>query len=156
MYNVERKRSLKKNVIIMSSLLLVVIIICITFLSIQQKQVFSAKKENQGYEQYREKILYGTEVITLINKAMNENEQNKVQKDQKGNYIENDMNSILIEIEMITDEEEQKTTMYRMETINKVGISEFITNFNTAEFKIKQIDYHTKTGKIKKIIIEQQ
>ena len=147
---------MKKNVMILSSILVIIIVICITFLSIHQKQLIIGKQQNQDYEDYKDRVLYGTDVITLINKAINSNEQNKIAKDEKGNYIENDTNSIVVEIEMITNEEEQKTTTYRMETINKVGISEFITNFNTAEFKMKKIEYHTKTEKIKKIIIEQQ
>ena len=57
---------------------------------------------------------------------------------------------------MITNEEKNKTTTYRMETISKVGIDEFIANFNTAEFKITKMEYHKETGKIKYIEITQQ
>ena len=43
-----------------------------------------------------------------------------------------------------------------METIQKVGISEFISNFNTAKFRITKLEYHKKTGRIKYIEITQQ
>ena len=57
---------------------------------------------------------------------------------------------------MITNEEMEKTKTYKMEKINRVGISEFIKNFNTAKFKITQTQYHRKSGKIKYIQISQQ
>ena len=57
---------------------------------------------------------------------------------------------------MITDEEKEKTKTYRMETIDKVGISEFISNFNTAKFNITKIEYHEKTGKVKYIEVSQK
>ena len=33
--------------------------------------------------------MYGADVLTIINKAIDNNEENKVQKDNEGNYIEN-------------------------------------------------------------------
>lgn len=111
--------------------------------------------QNYEYEQYKKREFYGTEVITLINKAMNENEENSIPQNNKGQYIENDTNSIIIEVIMIIDEEKNETKSYRMEAISKVGISDFITNFNTEKFKIKEITYH-ENGRIKSIIIEQQ
>ena len=69
---------------------------------------------------------------------------------------ENNTNSIIVELVMITNEEKEKTKTYRMETIDKVGISEFIKNFNTAKFKITKMEYHEQTSKIKYIEISQQ
>jgi hypothetical protein len=50
----------------------------------------------------------------------------------------------------------QENTTYKMEAISKIGISEFIKNFNTVKFKCTNIQYHRETGKIKYIQIEQQ
>ena len=69
---------------------------------------------------------------------------------------QNETNSINIEIVLITNEEKLETTTYSMETIQKVGISEFISNFNTAKFRITKLEYHPKTGRIKYIEITQQ
>ena len=57
---------------------------------------------------------------------------------------------------MITNEENEQTQIYIIETIDKVGISEFIKNFNTAKFKIAKLEYHEQTRKIKYIEISQQ
>lgn len=147
---------MKKNVIIISVILLIVIIICVTGISINAKKISVQKQANKEYEKYIGKDIYGTDVVTLINNAMYNNQKNSVQKDENGKYIENTENSIIIELVMITNEEQEKTTTYRMETIEKVGISEFIKNFNTAVFKITKMEYHNQTGKVKYIEITQQ
>lgn len=108
------------------------------------------KKENSEYEYYLNKEIYGTEVTTIINKAINQNENNRVQKDENNYYIENDENSIKIEIKMITT---GKT--YPMEEIYNNDITRFVQNFNLVKFKCTVLEYHKKTGKIRKIIFEQ-
>ncbi len=147
---------MKKNVILISVILLIIIVICTIGISINTKRISAQKQANKEYEQYLENDMYGTDVITLINKAIDSNQKNNVQTDETGKYIENEDNSIIIEVVMITNEEKNQTTAYRMETIDKVGIGEFIANFNTAKFKITNIQYHTQTGKIKYIEISQQ
>ncbi len=147
---------MKKNVLIICIILLIMIIIAVTFLSINAKRLTVVKQLNQEYEKYMNKEIYGTDVITIINKAIDNNQSNNVITDESGRYISNDQNSIIVELVMITNEEKQQTTTYRMETISKVGVSEFIANFNTAKFKISKIEYHKQTGKIKYIEISQQ
>lgn len=108
------------------------------------------KTENQEYEQYLGKIVYGTDVATVINKAVDQNEKNKIQKDEKGYYIENNTNSIKIDIKMITI----KKTFY-MEQFYNNDITQFVENFNLVDFKCSEIQYHEQTGKVKKIVFEQ-
>ena len=147
---------MKKNVIIISAILLIIITVCAIGIFINAKKISVQKQANKEYEQYLEKDIYGTDVVTLINKAIDDNKKNNVQTAEDGKYIENNENSIIIELVMITNEEEGKTKTYRMETIHKVGINEFISNFNTAKFKMTKIEYHEQSGKISNITIEQQ
>lgn len=146
---------MKKTVIIISAILLIAIVISIIGVSENSKKIALINQINKQYEQYSDKELYGTDVMTLINKAINQNYKNNVSKDEKDNYIDNNQNSITIDIIMITNEQTKETTTYRMETINKVGTAEFIANFNTSKFKITKIDYHKQTGRIKHIEITQ-
>ena len=132
------------------------IVVVVVFISMNRNNILANKQANKEYEQYLNQKLYGTDVATIINKAINENRQNQVEKDKKGNYIDNEENSIRIDIIMITNEEKKKTKTYQMENIAKVGIAEFITNFNTAPFQITKMEYHPKTGKIRYIEITQQ
>lgn len=146
---------MKKNIVIISLILLIIIIICFIGIWNNSKRLLMQKRENKEYEQYLNKEIYGTDVATILNKAMNSNKQNAIEQ-KDGKYIENDTNSIIVELVMITNEEKEKTKTYRMETIDKVGISEFIKNFNTAKFKIAKLEYHEQTRKIKYIEISQQ
>ena len=146
---------MKKNIVIISLILLIIIIICFIGIWNNYKRLLMQKQENKEYEQYLNKEIYGTDVATILNKAMNSNKQNSLEQ-KDGKYIENDTNSIIVELVMITNEEKEKTKKYRMETIDKVGISEFIKNFNTAKFKIAKLEYHEQTRKIKYIEISQQ
>ena len=147
---------MKKNIIIISLILLIVIIICIVGINVNSKTNIAIMQANKQYEDFLNNAIYGTDVVTLINKAINNNESNNVEKNEKGFYINNNQNSIQIDLVMITNEEKQETNIYKMEAISKVGIKEFIKNFNTAKFKCTNKQYHTETGKIAHIEISQQ
>lgn len=147
---------MKKNVIIISLILLILIIICFVGLEFNMKTKKFVQVENKKYEQYLNSEIYGTDVVTLINKAISSNESNNVEKDNKDFYINNNKDSIQIDLVMITDEEKQKTTIYKMESIDKVGITEFIKNFNTAKFRCTKKEYHGQTGRIAYIELTQQ
>lgn len=148
---------MKKNSLIVSLILLTtVIIVCMLAMNLNSKTKKVITKENLEYEKYLNNNFHGTDVITLINKAISSNEKNNVSKDEKGFYISNNKNSIKIDLVMITDWEKEETTTYKMESISKVGITEFIKNFNTVEFKCTKKEYHSQTGKIAYIEITQQ
>lgn len=146
---------MKKTTIVIGSLLLITLVVSIVAISVSKQNILANKQANIAYEQYMNKELYGTDVISIINRAIDSNQKNGVQTDKQGNYVP-DENSILVDIVMITDEDKEKTKTYRMETINKVGITEFISNFNTAKFRITQVKYHKQTEKISSIEITQQ
>lgn len=131
-------------------------VILISILSVSlienNKNLSTIKRYNKQYEEYYQKEVYGTEVITLINKATNENVKNDVKKDEKGYFINNDLNSIKIEIRLLND---KKITTYQMETLTNVGLEGFIKNFNLIKFKCTNIKYHNDTKKVSNITFEQ-
>lgn len=140
-----------KNTLLLISIPIVIIIcsVCGLLITINTTNRI-IKEENSEYEYYLGKTLYGTDVATLINKAVNQNENNKTEKDEKGYYIENSDNSLKIDIKMITID---KT--YPMEEIYNNDITKFVQNFGLIEFKCTNIEYHKKTGKVSKITFEQ-
>jgi len=107
-------------------------------------------KYNQEYEVYLGKTMLGTEVVTVMNKAIDQNEKNKIPKDEKGYYLGNNENTIKIYLKMATIE---KT--YPMEEFYKNDMKAFVKNFNLIEFKCSSIKYHEKTGLIKELIFEE-
>ena len=146
-----------KNIfIVIVSMLIVVIAISVIGVSVNSRKQVIQRQANKEFEKYLNKEFYGPDVITLINKAIDNNNSYNIEKDDNGYYIEDHENSILIDLEMITNEEKEETKIYRMEKINKLGITEFIKNFNTAKFKITKIEYHKINSKIKYIQVSQQ
>ena len=77
--------------------------------------------------------------------------ENEVSKNKKGIYIENDTNSIKIEIK-ITDND----NIYNMETIYNNGTQNFLQYYGEIKFKCVDIKYHTETNKVKYMLFEQE
>ena len=68
-----------------------------------------AQKENIKFEIYKDEEITGAEVTTLINKAINSNQQNEIEKDKKGRYIDNETNSIDIKFKCVDVQYHDKT-----------------------------------------------
>lgn len=109
-----------------------------------------AQKENIKFEIYKDEEITGAEVTTLINKAINSNQQNEIEKDKKGRYIDNETNSINIDIKFIDD-----NVTYNIEKIYNNGMDKFLTYYRDIKFKCVDVQYHDKTQKIKYMLFEQ-
>ena len=106
---------MKKTLLIILALL-GIIILALTLILVNRKFAENeAKKPNLEYEYILAKEMYGTDVVTIINKAINNNEKYKIVKNQQGEY-END-NKYCIKIELLFKDVEQT---YSMEQINNV------------------------------------
>ena len=135
--------------LILAAIFIIICIVCLNIINIQNEKKQLAK-ENEIYEQYLNKEIIGTEVATIINKAIDQNERNEIPKDGKGHYIENEENSIKIDFKMITV---NKT--YPMEAFYNNEIEGFVANFKTVKFKCTDIQYHKNSGKVSKLIFEE-
>ena len=93
--------------------IIIILIICAIFaMYISYKANYNiSKKSNLSFEKYLNEEVYGSELATVINRAIDRNEKNEVEKNNKGIYQNNDTNSINIEIKMLDDD-----TIYQMET----------------------------------------
>lgn len=80
---------MKKNIIILITILLVIFFAIYGFLIEKRSETNVVKKQNKYYQNYLNKQIYGTDVATIINKAIDQNEQNKVEKDKNNLYIDN-------------------------------------------------------------------
>lgn len=134
---------MKKTFFIIISIFLV-IIICFYMnykeLLIEQND---AKKFNAEYEFYNQESILGTDITTIINKAINNNQKHNVAKDEYGLYIPDDKNSIKVYIHMISNE-----TTYPMENFVALGLEDFTRYFGQVSFKCTDVKYHKKTGRI--------
>lgn len=135
--------------------IILVIVICIVIsiayaYSGYKKEYNEVQNFNSNFSQYIDKEFYGNELATIINRAIDNNEKNKIPKDSNGRYIEDEMYSIKVDI-YITDNE----TTYSMETINLGGISNFVSYYSDVKFKCTKVEYHKKTNRISYLYIEQ-
>lgn len=140
---------MKKFIIFLIGILIIVAVVSYMYLS-YKTNIYDAKLQNMGYESYLDKEIYGGVLASLINKAVDNNIQNKVEKDQNGIYLDNNTNSINIDIKILDTD---KT--YNMEFLYNGGMDQFVKYYNQIKFKCTKIDYHQSTGKVKYMLFEQ-
>ena len=132
---------MKKYIITILILIAIVISSVLYAYNTYKKNVQDLKNYNNEFTKYENTEIAGTEIASILNKAVNNNEQNNVHNE----------NSIKIDI-YIKDND----TTYSMEKIYNMGVEKFINSFSLETFKITETQYHNKTGKIKYIKLEQQ
>ena len=128
-----------------------IIIATVSYIYLDYKVSYDiAKKENYQFESYYNQEIFGPDVATVINKAVDKNSTNNISKDNKGNFIENNTNSIKIDIKFLDDDKTHK-----MEEIFNNGIGTFMQYYSQIKFKCTKIEYHESTKKIKYMLFEQ-
>ena len=140
---------MKKIFIFLTIIIVIICIIAFQYNSYKRNQN-AITSENSEFDLYLDKEVYGIDLATIINKSVDKNEKNKISKDEKGFFIENDENSIKVQIYI---KENEKT--YEMEQIYKQGTEQFVQFFINEKFKCSKVEYHKKTGRIKYMLFEQ-
>lgn len=140
---------MKKLLIFFSFIIFIVVSMLIMYRNYKM-QYNTTKKENLELEYYYQKEIYGTDIATIVNKAVDSNKKNEVQLDNNNKYIENNENSIKINIHMIDND-----NTYDMESLYNGGIENFIEYYGSIKFKCTQIEYHNTTKKVKYMYFEQ-
>lgn len=140
---------MKKTILIILCAVIILLFIFWRYYINYQAELRETQTFNSEYEIYLDKEIYGTELTSIINKAVNNNEKNGVEKDEQGYYISNDENSINIDILIIDND-----TTYKMETFYNSGITRFVENYSYILFKCTKIDYN-KNGKLSYMLFEQ-
>lgn len=140
---------MKKLAIFFAIIILIVCGIFGLFLN-YKAQYNTSKKANMAFENYLNEDVYGTDLATVINRAIDSNKKNEVEKNNKGIYINNNTNSISIEVKI-----KDNDSIYQMETIYNGGIQNFIKYYSNIKFKCVEIKYHNSTNKVKYLLFEQ-
>ena len=110
----------------------------------------ATSNSNKNYENLLNKTITGTEFATYINKIIDKNTKNSVEKDSKGYYINNNENSIIVEIKF-----KDSDNIFRIEQISNNGIEKFINLYANLNFKCTKIEYHKKTKLISYMYFEE-
>lgn len=131
--------------------IIIVILAVFAGMYINYKMNYSvSKRENLEYEYYTKRQITVDEMTTLINKAIDANENNGVEKDKKGIYINNNTNSINIEIEFLDNQEKLP-----IEYIYNGDVNKFFDYYRGIKFECTQIQYHKDTNKVKYMCFRQ-
>lgn len=141
---------MKKTLIYIICIVLIILSVIGTKYLNFKEQKSLIQKYNLEYEVYLNQDVTGRELTTAINRAVNNNEKNSIQKDEKGFYIDDDNNSVKIEIKILDND-----TTYQMETLYNGGMENFIQYYGDINFNCSKIDYNSK-GKVSHIIFEQK
>lgn len=131
---------------------IIIILVCgISYIYLNYKANYNtSKKANLEFERYLNEEVYGVDLATIINRAIDNNQKNEVQRNNKGIYQNNDTNSISMEIKMIDND-----NIYQMETIYNGGIQKFVNYYGNIQFKCVEIKYHNSTNKVRYLLFEQ-
>ena len=141
---------MKKNLLVILGIFLIIIaILSYTYYNYKRITIIT-QKTNLEYENYTEKEIIGSSLMTLINKATDQNEKNAISKDKNKRYIENEENSIKIEVKF-----KESDKIYTMEAISELGYESFVKNYSNMNFICTKKEYHKKTNQIKYLLFEQ-
>ena len=142
---------MKKSIFVILTILFIIVIVTSLYIHNAQKLENIAIKHNQQYEEYCNKEILGTDLISLINKAIDYNEKNNVEKQENTiYYINNNTNSIQITVKFIENDK-----IIKMENIAEKQTENFIKFFATATFKCNDIKYHKQTKNVQSMYFEQ-
>ena len=133
-------------------LCIIIIIVGISYIYLDYKANYNdAKIKNKQFDSYLNQEIYGRELTTIINKAIDNNEHNEIEKEEKtGKYINNEKNSINIDVKMLDID---KT--YNMEMFYNGGMERFVQAYGEIKFKCSKIEYHKSTQRVKYMLFEQ-
>ena len=142
---------MKKTIVYIISIVIVICVLIASKLITNKEYMVEIKKFNTKYEKYIKNDVIGTEVASIINQAVDDNEYERIKKDKNGKYIQNDINSINIEVKITEFSEEQ---IYTMETLYNGGMNQFVKYYGQIRFKASKVEYN-ENKKIKYILFEQ-
>lgn len=128
-----------------------IIIAIIAYMYLNYKKNYNEIQiKNATYEGYKDREIYGTDLVTVINKVVDDNKKNGVKKDDKGLYIDNGTNSVKMDIKFTDDD-----SIHTIEEIYSGGTEVFLQYYNQIRFKCTKIEYHNKTRRVSYMYFEQ-
>lgn len=141
---------MKKVIIGILLIVVIVVIIFFTWYNRNLQKLKNIKNFNSEFEGYLDRDITGVDLTTIVNKAIENNNQYDIKKNSDGMYLNDNKYYIGIIIKP-TDE----GNSYLMEAFEKVGMREFTKDFGGAIFKSTKVEYHDN-GRISKIYFEIQ
>ena len=137
--------------IIIFFVIVLIIVASVSYMYLNYKATYNdAQTKNAQYESYEGQEIFGPDLATLINKAVDDNTKNNIEKEDTGLYRDNGKDAIRIDI-LFTDDNE----VHSMEEIYNSGTDTFMQYYNQIRFKCTKIEHHDKTGRVSYMYFEQ-
>ncbi len=141
---------MKKTFVIILIILLILLAITSYYVYNTKRLLNLAENYNKFYEDYSKKEISAANLISIINKAIDDNEKNGISKKPNSIYYEeNNENSIKITVGF-----SEEYNNVPMENISQQGIETFMKVYQTAIFKCTNIQYHKETKRVKYLHFE--
>lgn len=141
---------MKKKLLVILGIFIIILLFTVYLLYNYRKDVIQMQSFNRQYEVYYEKTILGTDLATVLNKAMDYNKKNDILKDSNDRYYQETEKSLSITIKFL---ESEKT--FRMEDILLGDMENFINNYASFSFKCTKIEYHESNKQVKSLYFEQ-
>lgn len=110
----------------------------------------SRRAKNNYYEKVYEKEITTNQLLSIINKTVNEKQTTNYIKDQSGKYIDNSENQVKITIKFKDIDED-----INAEQIYKNDNNKFKELYNKVTFKCTKIEYNQKTKLVNYVHFEE-
>lgn len=141
---------MKRKLLVILGIFIIILLFAVYLLYNYRKDVIQMQSFNRQYEVYYDKTILGTDLATVLNKAMDYNKKNDIAKDSNNRYYIETEKSLLVEIKFSEKEEPVK-----MEDILSKEIETFIKFYGAASFKCTKIEYHESSKQVKSLYFEQ-
>ncbi len=136
---------MKKIIWTIAIILIIIIIVIAVKINSNTRKISDISSFNKQFEDiYKDKTLYGADVLTIINKAIDNNTLYHIEKDDSENYIDDGKYCLRVEITLLgtNDEGEIYEVQRQMEALKKAGLEEFIASFSLTSFKCINVEYN--------------
>lgn len=136
---------MKKIGILICTLVIVIVAVIGVNIYSYNERLKATEKDNKNYQSYYNVEVLGSDVGSLINKILDTNSKNNIQKDENGKEI-----SISVTIKFL-----ELDKNISIEAIEKQGVDRFIKNFGAETFKCTEIEYYPNAKGVKSMHFEQ-
>lgn len=140
---------MKKLLLFFGSVVIIVLVLFTNWYTSQNKIKQEVQAFNNNFETYTQNEISGVDLTTVINKAIDNNEQHKIEKKENGAYVLDKENSV----EVLVKISETDENYYLMEAFEQSGMQNFTVLYGTEKFKCIKKEFH-ENGRISKLVFE--
>lgn len=146
---------MKRNLIVILLIFVIILLILSVIFILQLTNMQDVKKvydeDIEFFNKYQDVQFDITDFISIMNKAIENNNKHEIQQNEEKEYIEDDKYSIKIYLRL--DDREELIPMEVLMLSDSGGSKVISELFADIVYRYDSIEYHELTGRVKKIVI---